>query len=214
MGVHESQSLLWEKQVGQGRALWQHHLTTLQQDYGFLAGVDLDTFEFGLNLVDLHNFIRVDADELTYPLHVILRYELERDLIGGTLQVADLPRAWNQKMQDYLGITPPDDALGCLQDVHWSAGLFGYFPCYTLGALYAAQLYRAAIAHDATIEPQLSRGDTAPLLAFLRQRVHRPGSRWPTDELMTQATGEPLNPAHFMAYAEAKYSRLYRLVAE
>ena len=130
MGIHESQSLLWEKQVGQNRPFWEAHFTKLQGDYAFLQGVSLDDFLFGLNLVDFGNFIRVDADELTYPLHVILRYEIERDLFSGALAVADLPRVWNAKIQEYLGITPPDDALGVLQDVHWSHGSFGYFPTY------------------------------------------------------------------------------------
>jgi carboxypeptidase Taq len=213
MGIHESQSLLWEKQVGQNRPFWHAHFAKLQGDYAFLREVSLDDFVFGLNLVDFNNFIRVDADELTYPLHVILRYEIERDLFSGALQVVDLPRVWNAKIEEYLGITPPDDALGVLQDVHWSGGSFGYFPSYTLGALYAAQFYRQARLDVAGLEEALAAGDVAPLVGWLRSRIHQPCSRWSTDELVQRATGETLNPQYFMDYAQAKYTRLYRLAA-
>lgn len=209
MGVHESQSLLWEKQVAQGEPFWQGRFAQLQRAYPFLASVSLGDFIFGINHVDLNNCIRVEADELTYPLHVILRYEIERDLLSGALQVADVPDAWNQKMSDYLGMTPPDDALGCLQDVHWSAGLFGYFPCYTLGALYAAQLFQAAKRQTPDLERQLAEGDNTALLAWLRQNVHHPGSLWPTDELIFRATGKTLDPQDFIRYAGDKYRKLY-----
>jgi carboxypeptidase Taq len=198
MGIHESQSLLWEKQVGQNRPFWEFHFPKLQAAYGFLAEITLDDFLFGLNRVDFSNLIRVEADELTYPLHVILRYEIERDLFSGRLDVADLPAEWNRKMREYLDITPPDDARGVMQDVHWSGGMFGYFPSYTLGALYAAQFYAKA-------------REEAPLRDWLRARIHQPGSRWPTDELAARATGETLNPEHFIRYADAKYTRLYKL---
>ena len=211
MGIHESQSLLWEKQIGQNKPFWQYHYPRLQAAYKFLADVSLDDFVFGLNLVDFENFIRVEADELTYPLHVILRYEIERDLFAGKIQVAELPAVWNAKMQEYLGITPPDDALGLMQDVHWSGGMFGYFPSYTLGALYAAQFMRRARQDVPGIEAGLAAGDPQPLLGWLREKIHRHGSVFLTDELARRATGEVLNPEHFIAYAEAKYSRLYRL---
>ncbi len=211
MGIHESQSLLWEKQVGQNAPFWQHHLARLQTQYPFLQAVSLDQFVFGLNLVDFNNFIRVEADELTYPLHVILRYEIERDLFSGAIEVHDLPEVWNAKMQQYLGITPPDAALGVLQDVHWSGGSFGYFPSYTLGALYAAQFYGKARQEVPGLEQGLAQGDPQPLLGWLRNRIHQHGSVWTTDDLVTQATGEPLNLQHFIAYAGAKYSRLYGL---
>ena len=211
MGVHESQSLLWEKQVGQSADFWRPRYAALQQDYTFLQQVPFDDFVYGVNYVDLNNFIRVEADELTYPLHVILRYELERDLISGALAVADLPAAWNQKMQHYLGITPPDDALGCLQDVHWSAGLFGYFPCYTLGALYAAQLFQTAVARTPGLLGDVQAGNLQPLLAWLRANIHQLGSQYLTDELITRATGRPLDPHAFIAYAGRKYRSLLRL---
>jgi len=210
MGIHESQSLLWEKQVGQGEAFWRHHYPRMQAAYPFLAAVPLDTFVLGLNQVDLGNFIRVDADELTYPLHVIVRYEIERDLFGGALAVDDLPAAWRDRMVAWLGIAPPDDALGCLQDVHWSGGTFGYFPSYTLGAIYAAQFMRAA-REAIDVDATLARGDVAPLLGWLRERVHQVGSRLATDDLVAAATGRPLDTAPFVAYLTAKYTRLYDL---
>jgi carboxypeptidase Taq len=211
MGIHESQSLLWEKQVAQNEPFWQHHFPKLQQAYGFLGEVSLQHFVFGLNLVDFSNLIRVDADELTYPLHVILRYEIERDLFSGRLEVADLPRVWNQKMREYLDIEPADDGVGVLQDVHWSGGSFGYFPSYTLGALYAAQFYRKAVQDVPGLQESLAAGDPGPLREWLRVNVHQPGSRWETDELVRRATGETLNPEHFVTYAREKYSRLYGL---
>jgi carboxypeptidase Taq len=211
MGIHESQSLLWEKQVGQGAAFWQAHYPKLQKAYDFLREKPLAEFLFGVNFVNPQNLIRVSADELTYPLHVILRYELERELFSGRLDVDDLPAAWNQKMQGYLGIAPPDDAVGVLQDVHWSGGLFGYFPCYTLGALYAAQFYQAALAQHPEIPEKLSQGEVEPLLGWLRQNVHQVGSRLETDALVTAATGRVLDPEAFLAYVVAKYTKLYGL---
>lgn len=210
MGIHESQSLLWEKQVGQAAVFWASHYAQLQKDYVFLAQVPFEDFVFGLNLVDLSNFIRVDADELTYPLHVILRYEIERDLFNGSLEVSQIPAAWNAKVQSYLGIVPPDDALGCLQDVHWSSGSFGYFPSYTLGAIYAAQFMQAArgaIDVDGTME----QGNVTVLLAWLRDNVHQVGSQFLTDELVTRATGRPLDTAPFLDYLTRKYTALYGL---
>ncbi len=211
MGIHESQSLLWEKQVGHGAAFWQAQYPKLQSAYGFLKDKPLDAFLRGVNDVNAQNLIRVSADELTYPLHVILRYELERDLFSGRLNVEDLPAAWNAKMQGYLGITPPDDAVGVLQDVHWSGGAFGYFPCYTLGALYAAQFYQAALAQHPDIPEKLAAGEVEPLLGWLRAHVHRVGSRLTTDALVTAATGRLLDPEAFLSYATAKFTRLYGL---
>ena len=210
MGIHESQSLLWEKQVGQSAAFWQPNYLQLQQDYPFLAAVPFNDFVFGLNLVNLGNFIRVNADELTYPLHVVVRYEIERDLMSGALAVADIPQAWNDKIHSYLGITPPDAALGCLQDVHWSSGSIGYFPSYTLGAVYAAQFMQAA-RQTIDVDASMRAGDTAPLLAWLRANVHQAGSQYLTDELVTRATGRPLDTAPFLAYLTRKYTALYGL---
>ncbi len=211
MGIHESQSLLWEKQVAHGEPFWRAHYPKLQESYGFLRNKPLAEFLLGVNDVNPNNFIRVAADELTYPLHVILRYEIERELFSGRLDVRDLPAAWNERMRGYLGITPPDDAVGVLQDVHWSGGAFGYFPCYTLGALYAAQFYQAAVVQHPEIPEKLALGEVEPLLGWLRTHVHQIGSRLETDALVTAATGRPLDPEPFLRYATAKFTRLYRL---
>ena len=171
----------------------------------------------GLNNDKLHPgtahraLIRVEADELTYSLHVILRFELEQEMLAGTVKLEELPEAWNARMQSYLGVTVPNDALGVLQDVHWSGGSFGYFPSYTLGALYAAQFYRQARIDVAGLEDALAAGDVAPLVGWLRAKIHQPCSRWSTDDLARRATSETLNPQYFIDYAREKYARLYRL---
>jgi carboxypeptidase Taq len=147
-----------------------------------------------------------------YPLHIILRYEVESALVEGSLAVADVPAVWNAKMQEYLGVTPADDAQGCLQDVHWSAGLFGYFPTYTLGAMMAVQIYDAAAAALPGLEAQVAAGEFKPLREWLRTNVHEVGSLYPTaDELLVAVTGKPLDPAVFMRYLSAKYKKLYKL---
>ena len=162
------------------------------------------------NLVRLYTrvepgFIRVDADEVTYPAHVILRYQLERAMIDGTLEVADLPAAWRDGMRELLGLEVPDHRRGCLQAIHWFDGAFGYFPTYTLGALTAAQLFAAATSSNADIRPAIARGDFAPLLAWLRENVHGKGALLDTDALIRQATGEPLGTAAFKAHLERRY---------
>jgi carboxypeptidase Taq len=150
-------------------------------------------------------FIRVDADEVTYPLHVILRYRLEKALLADDLQLADLPGAWNEGMRELLGITPPDDRLGCLQDIHWPGGAIAYFPCYTLGALMAAQLFQAI--EDAAPEAlsSIPRGDFRPLLAWLRANIHEQGSLYETQELLTRATGRPLELQPFLDHLHRRY---------
>ncbi len=150
-------------------------------------------------------FIRVDADEMTYPAHVILRFRLEQALIAGDLQVVDLPGAWRDGMQALLGIVPPDDASGCLQDIHWYDGGFGYFPSYTLGAMAAAQLMAAARAEVQGLDAALGRGDLQPLLGWMRPRIHAQGSRLRFNELLEAATGRPLDPAAFEAHLTRRY---------
>lgn len=211
MGVHESQSLLWETQVARSHAFWRGRLPWLTERYPFLEGVDLDAFVAAINAVDFSNAIRVSADEVTYPLHVILRYELERDLLSGALEVRDLPAAWNERMQAWFGFAPETDAQGVLQDIHWCMGAFGYFPSYTLGALYAAQLFAAASRALPELETQLAAGDFAPLREWLREHVHQHGSRWRTDELITRATGSALDPSWFIAHIRQRYTTLYGL---
>jgi carboxypeptidase Taq len=205
MVAHESQSLLLEMQVCRSRAF-----------LGYLAPLLSATFErdgeaFGVD--NLHRaairvargFIRVDADEVTYPLHVVLRYRLEKALLAGDLPLADLPGAWNEGMRELLGITPPDDRRGCLQDIHWPVGAIGYFPCYTLGAITAAQLFAAAKAAEPDILPAVARGDFAPLLGWLRANVHAQGSLLDMPDLLTRATGRPLELQPFVDHLRARY---------
>jgi carboxypeptidase Taq len=150
-------------------------------------------------------FIRVEADEVTYPAHVIIRYRLEKALIEGRMELEDLPEAWNRGYERLLGITPPDDRLGCLQDIHWYGGAWGYFPTYSLGAMTAAQLFDAARRADPGVPDGLARGDFKPLLAWLRTNVHGKGSLLSTRELLTQATGRPLDPSVFEAHLRRRY---------
>lgn len=205
MAMHESQSLLIEMQACRGDAFIRHAAPILRETFGG-SGPAWDSS----NLIRLYRrvapgFIRVDADEVTYPVHVILRYRLERALIAGSLDLADLPAAWNEGMGAMLGIVPPDDARGCLQDIHWPGGAWGYFPTYTLGAMMAAQLFDAACRADAAIPDGLANGDFAPLVAWLRTHVHGLASSRSGAEILTAATGRPLDPAIYLAHLERRY---------
>jgi carboxypeptidase Taq len=157
------------------------------------------------------SLVRVEADEVTYNLHIILRFELEVLLVAGQLEVADLPGAWNERMRAFLGLTPPSDALGVLQDIHWSAGAIGYFPTYALGNLYAAQFMERLRADLPDLDGRLARGELAPVKAWLNEKIHRPGRRWLAPELCERVTGRPLSAEPALAYLEAKYSDLYAL---
>ena len=205
MTLHESQSLLVEMQICRSRAF-----------FDWAAPVVAGAFEASgpawpagnlhrLATLVRPGFIRVDADEVTYPAHIILRTRLERALIAGDLAVADLPGAWNDGIAKLLNVTPPNDRLGCLQDLHWPDGDFGYFPTYTLGAMAAAQLVAAALAADADIMTGIGRGDFAPLMAWLREHVHSKGSLLSTDALLREATGAPLGAAAFTAHLKERY---------
>lgn len=205
MAAHESQSLIIEMQAARSDAFLGFLGPRLREGFGGEAAAYAPE-----NLARLwrrveRGFIRVDADELTYPAHVILRFRLEQALIGGDLAVADLPGAWNEGFHRLLGMTPPDDARGCLQDIHWHDGAFGYFPSYTLGAMAAAQLMRAARAAVPGLDDALARGDFAPLTGWLRGVVHGQGSRLGFQDLLRQATGKPLDPADFMAHLAERY---------
>jgi len=210
LGIHESQSRLWENQVGRSRAFWQHWFPQLQQTFPSLADVSLDAWVFVINTVE-PSLIRVEADEVTYNLHIMLRFDLERQMLEGRIAVRDIPQAWNAGMQALLGITPPDDARGCLQDIHWSMGIFGYFPTYALGNLYAAQFFAAAQRALPDLEQQLARGEVGPLREWLRQNIHRHGKRYRADELVRLVTGQALSPQPFISYLHAKYRPLYGL---
>lgn len=205
MSLHESQSLLVEMQVCRSRAFQAFAAPLIKEAFnGEGPAWEPDNF-YALQTRVEAGFIRVDADEVTYPAHVIVRYRLERALIEGDLGLAELPGAWNDAMQELLGIRPPDDRLGCLQDIHWFDGAWGYFPTYTLGALAAAQLFEAARSQDPAIETAIEAGDFNPLFGWLGPNVHAQGSRFTADELMTRATGRPLDTAAFRRHLERRY---------
>ncbi len=210
-GVHESQSRLWENLVGRSRAYCIYLLPRLQEAFPeAFSGVTVDRLYRSVNRVR-PSFIRVEADEVTYNLHILLRFELERELLSGRLRVADLPAVWNARMEEYLGITPPDDRRGVLQDIHWSAGLVGYFPTYTLGNLLAAQLWDTAQRAIPDLEAHIERGEFAPLLEWLRANVHAYGSKFEPNEVIRKATGAPLSSEHFTRYLQTKFGALYGL---
>ncbi|MGH6913798.1 MAG: carboxypeptidase M32, partial [Geminicoccales bacterium] len=204
-GVHESQSLLVEMQVCRSREF-----------LAFLAPLLTDTFGVDGAAFSVENLyrqairverslIRVDADEVTYPLHIVLRYRLETAMLAGDLAVGDLPGAWSEGMRELLGIEPPDDRSGVLQDIHWPSGAIGYFPCYTLGAIMAAQLSAALLEAEPDISAQIAKGDFSQLLAWLRANIHEQGSRYDTQELLTRQTGRPLELQPFLDHLEARY---------
>jgi carboxypeptidase Taq len=205
MSLHESQSLLMEMQACRSREFIEFAAPLLKDTFdGTGPAWEADNL-YRLNTRVERSLIRVDADEATYPAHVILRYRLERALIEDRMQLRDLPGAWNDGMRELVGIVPPDDTDGCLQDIHWYSGLWGYFPTYTLGAMTAAQLFQAATAQDASIRPCLAKGDFSPLLAWLRQNVHSRASSVPAAQLLTDATGKPLDTAAFQHHLKTRY---------
>ncbi len=205
MSVHESQSLLVEMQASRSDAFLRYLAPKAAAAFGKSGPAwTPENFARVYRRVS-RGLIRVDADEVTYPAHVILRYRLERALIEGRMDLADLPAAWNEQMRELVGIVPPDDRDGCLQDIHWPGGSWGYFPTYTLGAMTAAQLYAAAKAADPSIEPSISKGDFKPLMAWLRANVHSLGSSLSASELLTRATGKKLDAAVFKAHLKTRY---------
>ena len=211
MAIHESQSRLWENLVGRSDAFWRHFFPAAQTAFpSALQDVRRETFVFALNAVR-PSLIRVEADEMTYNLHIIIRFELEQALLEGRLSVADLPLAWREKYHAYLGIVPPSDADGVLQDIHWSAALFGYFPTYSLGNLYAAQLYEQADRDLGGIADQIARGQFEPLLSWLRQYVHQVGQRYTAAELVQRLTGQPLHVAPLIRQLRQRIAPYYGL---
>ncbi len=211
LGVHESQSRLWENIVGRSRPFWHLFYPELKSAFpGVLDDVSEEGFWRAINRVE-PSFIRVEADEVTYGLHIMLRFEIEREMLNGTLAVKDIPDAWNAKMESYLGITPPDDALGCLQDVHWSAGLIGYFPTYLIGTALSSQLYEQALKDNPKIASDLVSGEYASLLGWLREKVHHPGRRYLPQELITRICGEPARSEPYIRYLNTKFTEVYKL---
>ncbi len=210
-GAHEFSSRLWENQIGRSRAFWQLHFGRLQAHFpDQLAEADAELFYRAVNRVQ-PSLIRVEADEVTYNLHIMLRTEIEMALLEGAVTAAELPELWKAKMQEYLGLTPPDDRRGVLQDVHWSAGTFANFPCYTIGNIMSAQVLAAAHQHMPALESQLAQGDYAGLLGWLTDSIYQHGRAYSTDELLRQISGDGLSVAPLLDYLERKYSDLYGL---
>ena len=208
LGIHESQSRLWENMVGKSAEFWQHWYPRLVQLFPQLALTEQEAFVTALNKVQ-PSFIRVDADEVTYNLHILLRYEIERDLIEGKIQVKDLPDVWNAKMNEYLGVVPDDAAKGVLQDIHWSGGAFGYFPTYSLGNLYAAQFWNSLKKDIPNVTEYIAKGESLVILNWLRDKIHKFGGVYPARELCTKVTGEELNSWYLMDYLNQKYRTIY-----
>ncbi len=209
LGIHESQSRLWENIVGRSHAFWTHYFPVLQGYFPQqLGSVDLETFYRAINKVH-PSFIRVEADEATYNLHIMMRFELEAALVAGKVKVNELADAWNEKSKAYLGIVPPTDTLGVLQDVHWSMGLLGYFPTYSIGTILSAQLYEKAIAADPSIPVEIGQGKFSTLLGWLRENIHQHGRKFEPKELIQRATGEPLQARSYMNYLKTKFGAIY-----
>ncbi len=211
LAVHESQSRMWENLVGRSLPFWEHFYPQLQQVFpGQLGQVDLQTFYRGVNRVQ-PSLIRVEADEATYNLHIMLRLEIEMGLMDGTLEVKDLPAIWNARMQEYLGVTPPTDTQGVLQDVHWSYGSIGYFATYALGNLVSVQLWERINADIPDLAEQIRCGEFSGLLGWLREKIHRHGSKFEPQELVQRVTGSKIDPAPYIKYLQTKYGQIYGL---
>ncbi len=209
LGIHESQSRLWENLVGRSRPFWEHFWPKLQARCpAQLGGAALDEFYRAINRVQ-PSLIRVEADEATYNLHVMLRVEMEIAMLEGAAAVADLPDLWNQKMHDYLGITPPDAGTGILQDIHWSIGLMGYFATYTIGNVISAQLWERFLLVEPDRDLLIRRGEFRPLLAWLRREIHQHGRRYDPQDLVERVTGSRLDPQPYLRYLETKIDAVY-----
>lgn len=207
--IHESQSRMWENNVGRSLPFWQHYYPQLQQYFPEqFKNVTVEQFYKGINKVQ-PSLIRTEADEVSYHFHVFIRYELEKQLLTGHLPTADIPAFWNEQYKTYLGVDVPDDKRGALQDVHWSHGSFGYFPTYSLGSFYAAQFFAKAKSELAELDNELARGNTMPLLEWLRENIHQKGRYFTSEELCRTVTGEGLNGAYFLSYVRDKYGVIY-----
>jgi len=214
LGMHESQSRLWENRVGLSRGFWEHFYPRAQACFrSALRGVSQDEFHFAIHAV-APSLIRVDADEVTYGLHILARFEIERALVRGDLAVPELPGAWREAYRRHLGIEPANDAEGCLQDGHWAEGLFGYFPTYALGDMIAAQLFEAAAGELGDLDAQFAAGEFEGLRDWLRERVHRAGGRLPALQLVQRLTGRPPGPGPLVGALRRKYGELYGLATD
>jgi carboxypeptidase Taq len=211
MAVHESQSRMWENLIGRSKPFWNHFYPKLQEYFpSQLGNVNLDTFYRGINAVE-PSLVRVEADEATYNLHIMLRLELEIALMDGSMSVKDAPEAWNQKFKEYLGISPQNDAEGVLQDVHWSFGGFGYFPTYALGNLVSAQLWEKMSTQIADIDGKIENAEFKVILDWLRENVHVHGAKYEPQELIKRITGSKITPEPYIAYLNNKYTEIYSL---
>lgn len=208
LGIHESQSRTWENTIGRSLSFWQYYYPILQEYFPEnLTDISLKEFYMGINKVE-PSLIRVEADEVTYNLHIILRFQLEQELLSGSISVKDLPEAWTKKTKEFLNITPDSDANGVLQDIHWSMGAIGYFPTYALGNLYSAQ-FSSIMEKEIDVKGSLENGDLVNILNWLREKIHIYGASKSAEELAVDITGEKLNPEHFKKYLENKYKKIY-----
>lgn len=210
MGMHESQSRFYENMIGRSREFWEPIYPKLKNTYPEeLANVSLDDFIAGINKVE-PGPLRTEADELTYPLHIMIRYELEKEIFSGNCKVADLPKLWDEKYKEYLGVTPRTASEGILQDIHWAVANFGYFPSYAIGSAIAAQLYDY-LKQRMPLSDYLKEGNPVPIREYLRDHIHKYGAVYPTNELLKQVTGEEFNPDYYIRYLTEKYTKLYDL---
>lgn len=211
MGIHESQSRLWENLVGRSLGFWRHYYPQLRQAFpGVLEDVSLDAFHGAVNAV-APTLIRLEADEATYNLHIILRFDIESELMAGRVETRDLPELWRTKMKEYLGIAPEEDRLGVLQDVHWSAGLIGYFPTYALGNLYGTQFLEQLRRGAPDLDERLARGELNAVKSWLNENIHVHGRRWSAEELCLKVTGEPLSAGPLLRHLTSRYTQVYGL---
>ncbi|MDP4549874.1 carboxypeptidase M32 [Alkalihalobacillus macyae] len=211
MGIHESQSLFWENFVGRNKSFWKKNYDTLKTySTGQFDDVSLEDYYRAINVAG-PSLIRIEADEMTYALHIMVRYEIEKGLINGDIEVKDLPQIWNEKMEEYLGITPENDAVGVLQDVHWSGGAFGYFPSYALGYIYAAQIKNAMLEDLPNFDELLEEGNMLPIKEWLTENIHQYGKLKQPIEIIKDITGEGLNAKYLIQYLEEKYQHVYRI---
>jgi carboxypeptidase Taq len=209
--IHESQSRLWENNVGRSKVFWQHYYPQLQNHFpSQFRDISLEQFYKGINKVQ-PSLIRTEADEITYHFHVYIRYELEKRLIEGSLSTHDIPAFWNQHYKDLMNVEVPDDKKGCLQDVHWSHGSFGYFPTYSLGSFYAAQFFATAQLQLQDLEKEMAEGKSANLLQWLGNNIHSKGKFYTSEELCKAVTGKPLDVTYFIDYLLRKYTAIYTL---
>jgi carboxypeptidase Taq len=200
---------MWENFIGRSKEFWTYWYPTFQEYFPEnLKNYSVEEFHRSINIVK-PSFIRVNADEVSYGLHIILRFEIEKGLIDGDIQSNELPELWNSKFEELLGIVPPDDTNGVLQDVHWSGGSIGYFPTYLLGNLYAAQIYNSALKKNPTLLEDFKKGNFSTLLTYLRENIHQYGSIYRANDLIKRVTGETLNPDYFMNYIKQKYYPIY-----